>query len=71
VSPELFRANIRVLADLVQKKAQVRAPEAQTAYNIRGSNSTMEVDFTIRSDKGDDNSVITYQSGAVGFMMLY
>jgi hypothetical protein len=71
MSPERFRASVRVVADLVQKHAQFRSPEAQTVYEIRGSNTTMQVDFSIIADHGRDDILITYENGAVWFSMLY
>jgi hypothetical protein len=71
VSPELFRAKIQVLANLVEARAQLRSPEAQTVYQIRGSNTTMQVDFSIIADHGRDDILITYENGAVWFSMLY
>jgi hypothetical protein len=71
VSPELFRDNIRVLADLVQKKAKERFVGAETAYNIRGSNLMMQVDFSIKAEHGRDDLLIAYENGDIWFSMLH
>lgn len=70
MSPKLFRANIPVLAERVQSEARERHTEAETAYQIRGSNNAMEVDFMIRADHGQDNITITYRQGVVDFDII-
>ena len=71
VSRELFESQIKVLALRVEQEAQKRHPEAQTAYEIHGSNVQMKCIFRIRAKHGEDTIEITYSNGNIDFIVVW
>ena len=71
MSRELFEAQLKVLASRVEQEAKKRHPEAQTFYEVQGSNNQMRCDFHIRCDKGQDDIEIMYSNGGIDFMVIH
>lgn len=70
MSRELFEAQLKVLASRVEQECKKRNPEAQTFYEIQGSNNQMRCDFHINADHGQDDIEIMYSNGHISFMVV-
>ena len=70
MSRELFEAQLKVLASRVEQECMKRSPEAQTFYELHGSNSQMKCDFHIHADHGQDDIEIMYSKGNISFMVV-